>query len=198
MFWIAGASVGLIAFSADIVNVVLSQKWQGAELFLRAQGIALLFGALISNWDVLFKAVNNTRPILIMALIFVLIFAFLFLPPTYFWARSGAALGLVLVNVALLITRKICVDQLRLEISLPRIAWRALLAAGVAAGSAALVGFAPTHSYAGFALRLIVYGAVYTGGLLWLEQDLIAETLDAFRQKRRERAYDSTAVGGLV
>jgi len=198
MSWIAGGAVALIVFADDIVRVVLSEKWAGAEIFLRAQGVALLFGALIYNWDVLFKASDDTRPIFVMSLFFTFAFALFFVPPLYFGGKNGAALGLVLVNAVVLISRKVCINRLHVRISLLQIAWRALLAAAVAGAMVLpLRGSMWAQSASGDLLsRLAAYAVLYACGLAWLERHLITEMFDVLRLKRQHAVYGAPVIGG--
>src|SRR5262249_52016301 len=98
MLWIAAGSLGLILFAPEIVRYVLTERWRGAEFFLRAQGLALLFGATISSWDSLLKARNRTRAIFGMSVVFGICFASIFIPAVAIWHRFGAAAAVVAIS----------------------------------------------------------------------------------------------------
>ena len=179
MLWTAGGSVFLWIFAGPIVRYVLTPKWHGAELFMAAQGVALLFGATIFNWDTLCKAREATRFLFRVSVLFGIAFAVIFTPLVYFGRREGAAIGVVVLSILLLISRKVCLDQLRLRISLMDIAKNgvgaALLAAAVALALRHLLKSQP--QLMSLAFQAMGYLGVYAGVLLWLDRDLIREAV---------------------
>jgi O-antigen/teichoic acid export membrane protein len=133
MAWIGAAAAGLMLFAHDIVQFVLTPAWSGTELFLRAQGGALIFGAALFNWDAVFKARNDTGPLLRMALLFLLTFVGLFVPLVYVFGRRGAAAGLVATAAVTLAARVYHIRKLNLQISVNAVMRPAVMAAGTGA-----------------------------------------------------------------
>lgn len=165
MFWIAGSSFGMYLFANDIVRFVLTSKWNGAELFIKAQGVAVLFGATIFGWESLLKAKNQTAPILHMSLLFAGVFTLVFAPMVYFWGPKGAAAGLVLLNIITLVGRMYWLDHVDVHISLVDISKRSV---GSAIAAAAVVlafqkiafSKAMTNWFA-FAVELLLFTGTY-------------------------------------
>jgi O-antigen/teichoic acid export membrane protein len=181
MIWMAGGGVALYVFADRLVADVLSDQWRDAAVFVRAYGIALLFGGTISNWDVVFKARGSTRPVFHVAAVFMGCFAFLFCPLTWLYGRNGAAVGLVLVNLVTLVARKWYLDTLRIGISLFDISRRALTAAA-AAGLvvwAVRVGMRDGQTITPPLVELALYGVTHVAVLAWLEASLIREVVTA-------------------
>jgi O-antigen/teichoic acid export membrane protein len=181
--WVAAFSIGLYIFAGEIVQEVLSPKWAGAELFLKAQGIALLFGAIFFNWDSIFKARNLTRPIFDLSALFAGAFMVIFVPLAYFGGRQGAAIGLVIMSLLILVGRYYFLSRLKLGISLVDIAKRPIFSSAIAAG-AVIVLRRESGLRAGwlaFAVEATLYGIVYSAILLWLERSLVAEGLRFLR-----------------
>jgi O-antigen/teichoic acid export membrane protein len=140
--------------------------------------------------------VDNTRPIFLMSIVFAVLFGVFFVPPMYFGGRRGAALGLVLVNATVLVSRTICIRQLKLRISLVQIAWRAIAAASAAGAVAMALGaaFADGRTAGALAVRVLVYLSLYLGGLAWLERDLLSDMIETFRLKPTRPVYDAPMV----
>jgi len=199
MLWVAGTSFFLWIFASPLVRYILTPKWQGAELFLRAHGIAVLFGATIFNWDVLCKAKNATRMMFYVSALFALAFAAIFVPMVYVWRREGAAAGVVVLLVLSLVSRKFCLDQLKLRISVINITKRALfsaaLAAAVALGLGQLMNDQPP--LLAFACELMAYVVVYSGTAAWLERSLIREAAGLIGGRSLATAADLNLTGPL-
>src|SRR5690242_18805155 len=176
MVWTVPAALGLTIFAPDIVRYVLTERWHGAELFLRAQGAALLFGATIASWDSLLKARNMTRTIFIMSVFFGICFVTIFIPAVWHWGRLGAAAAVIAISMIILAARVFVLRRLGLGISIVDISWRAL-SAGVLAVAAvfALTRVPHSLSLAFSTAKVILYLVVYTGALAFLERDLLRE-----------------------
>jgi lipopolysaccharide exporter len=181
--WVAAFSVGLCLFAGDIVRFLLTSKWAGAEMFLRAQGAAVVFGAIFFSWDTIFKARNLTRPIFYLSVGFTAIFLVVFVPLTLFGGKTGAAIGLVAVNFLMLVGRCYFLWRLNLGISVISIIKWPLAASAIAAAAEQAVarsslGLGP------FALFLI-YGIVYSAVLLWLERSLLRQVMNLLSGDRQ-------------
>lgn len=196
MFWISASALGLTLFAPDIVRYVLTERWHGAELFLRAQGIALFFGATISGWESLLKARNRTRVIFQMSVFFGICFTVIFIPAVAVWGRVGAAGAVIVISAIILVTRVIVLSRLGLGISIVEIGWRATTA-GVLAVAAVLVlsGFSPSSSLLVLAARVALYLVVYACTLLTLELNLLREILPLLLPQSPPRVVEAVEQG---
>jgi O-antigen/teichoic acid export membrane protein len=177
MVFLAPAGVALLIFPHQIVNLLLTSRWHGAELFLQAHGAGLLLGAIAFNWEAAFRATGNTGPIFRWSIIYALAFAFLFYPLTRLYGRPGAAAGVVAVNVIAVLVREYYFRTLRLRTSILGMTWRSLLCAGLAAVTVlmlrAAIGEAST--FGAWTHEVMWYTAVYTALIFAVERHLINE-----------------------
>lgn len=176
MFWIAAASVGVALFAPDVVRYVLTERWRGAEFFLRAQGIALLFGAVLNGWDSVLKARNRTQVLLLMSGFFGICFVVIFVPAVVFAGRAGVAGAIIAIAAVILLARVVVLRKLGLGVSMLEIGGRAWAAAAVAVAAVFAVASLPhTPSLAFTAIKVLVYAVVYAGVLGFLEFNLLRE-----------------------
>ncbi len=176
MFWIAAASLGLALFAPDIVRFILTERWRGAEFFLRAQGIALLFGATINGWDSVLKARNRTHVIFLMSLFFGACFVAIFVPAVVLFGRVGVAFAIVVIAAVILVTRFVVLQRLGLGMSIVEIGGRSLAAAAIAVAAVLAMSslpHAPSLQYT--AIRVAVYLLVYACALGCFEFNLLRE-----------------------
>jgi PST family polysaccharide transporter len=184
MMWACGAATLMILFAPDVIRFALTPDWEGAVLFLRAHGVAALFGAIAYSWDAAFKARGRTLPILWMAVLLGVSFVAVFLPLVALAGREGAAIGTVLITIVVLLARHRYLASLEDGISVIDIARRAFTAAAFAAGAAVAAGrLMPGDGLVDFAVRFCLFGIVYTAILWRLEAALIRELLDLIRAR---------------
>lgn len=176
--WVAAFSIALYLFAGDVVRVVLTPKWAGAELFLRAQGVALLFGAVFFSWDAILKAKDLTRPIFHLSALFAGAFLIVFVPLALYGGRQGAATGLITMSLLILLGRCYFLLRLKSGISIWDIVKRPLVSS--AAAAAAVIAARAWVSTA-FPLGLAAYGIVYLAAILWLERSLAKEAIKLLR-----------------
>ena len=187
MVFLAPAGVALLIFPHQIVSLLLTERWSGAELFLQAHGLGLLLGAVAFNWEMVFRAVGNTGPIFRWALIYAAAFGGLFYPLTRLYGKPGAAAGVVAVNLVAFVAREYFLRRLRLNTSIAEMMWRAALCAGLAAATLILLrgAIGEASTFAAWLGEIVFYLAVYTGLVFTFERDLIDE-IRAIVESRRD------------
>lgn len=188
MIFVAAASCFLVIFPHQIVELILTDRWKGAELFLQAHGIGILLGAVAFNWEAIFRALGDTRPIFRLAIIYAVSFLTLLCPLTYFFGKPGAAAGVVLVNLVAFVVRQLYFNRLGLKTSILRLVWPpAITAAGAMVGVAALRWLlAPAVTFTGWALEISVYVAIYLICIWRVENELIGSLIDLLRRRNLE------------
>ncbi len=197
MLWIAGFGMGMCVFADAIVRFVLTAKWDGAEMFVQAQGAALIIGGVAYSWGFLFEAKGQTRPILYVISLLGAAFVLLFVPLTYTFGKPGAALGVVAVCAAGLLAKQYFITRLGMGISLFDIVKRSLGAA-LAASLAILLArrlLNPPLSVPAVLLQVTAYGLVYVCVLGWTERALLGEVLHVLKQRKADRTFASVAGG---
>ena len=176
IFFIAGSGI-LLIFPNQVIRFLLTERWEGAELFLRAQGASLLFGAMAFNWEALFRAVGQTQPIFRTAVIYGTAFFAILCPLAFGFGATGVAVGLVVCNVIAFAARNYYFNRLRLHTSMAAILWRSFVALGVAIASVVLLrGFrGDARTWREWAMELTVYLVTFGLAILWLERKLFSE-----------------------
>ena len=177
MVFLAPGGFALLVFPGQIVHLLLTPRWEGAELFLQAHGAGLLLGAIAFNWETVFRAVGNTQPVFRFAVIYALSFVCLFSPLAYAFGRRGVAAGVILVNIVAFIVRDYYFRKLRLRTSIVHMLWRSFLAgmAGVAGVFILRSAVGEAATFAAWFVELFVYLAICASMLISLERHLIRE-----------------------
>lgn len=183
----SAAAFSLLTFSHQIVALILTPRWEGAEIFLEAHGLAILLGAVAFNWEAVFRALGQTRPIFRLSIIYGLSFLVIFCPLTYLFGKSGAASGVVLVNVVALIVRHVYFNRLQLGTSIVEIVWRSIAAGTAAAGAVLILRWMlrqPATTFVGWGLEISLYVSVYLLVIWRLENSLVVNFRDILRKPK--------------
>jgi O-antigen/teichoic acid export membrane protein len=185
MLFLAGAGVGLVVFAEQIVRLLLGSKWVGAELFLQAHGVALLFGALAFNWEAVFRALGDTKPIFRVSVIYGASFFLTLCPLTYLYGKRGTAAGLVTVNLIGFLARNHYFNGLRLGTSMSEIIWRGLLSAIVAVIGVAILRacVGPANSVGPWLTEVAVYLLIYLLTTWRCERNLIRDIREVLMRR---------------
>jgi O-antigen/teichoic acid export membrane protein len=94
LMWAMPFGVGLALFSGDLVHFILGARWEPAIGLMAATGVIVAFGQIAFNWTIFMQAVDNTRPILRVALFELATFALAWVPAMIAWGLTGWAAGL--------------------------------------------------------------------------------------------------------
>jgi O-antigen/teichoic acid export membrane protein len=187
MVWAAGGGVAAILFASDLVRFVLTDKWLGAELFIRAQAVGVIISTIGYSWDTLYKARGTTMPVLRWAAVFCASFFILFPLLTLWRGREGAALSVILLALVGMATRKYYVHRFGGGISFTEISRRPLAAAVLAAlPILAVKGFAAARDVYGFLGAASAFVLLYLGAVAWFERELLRNGLSMLRQGAAE------------
>ena len=186
MVWIAFAGVALCVFPDAVVRYGFSDRWEGAQLFLAAQGLAFLIGGIAYSWGYLFEVRGLTRPILYVMSAFAASWLFAFVPLVAFFGAGGAAAGVVAICAAGLGSRAYFLKRYDTGVSVFDIGRRAFGAAVVAAVPPLLLRVTPGWSLtpAHLCVELTIYVSVYAALLLRLERSLFGEVLAVLLHRR--------------
>lgn len=104
LMWAVPFGVALALFSADLVHLVLGDRWEPAIGLMAAFGLTCALGQVAFNWGVFLRAVNETRPILVGSIVYLVTFLGVSVPAMFAWGVSGYAAGFAVataVQVAL-------------------------------------------------------------------------------------------------
>jgi O-antigen/teichoic acid export membrane protein len=105
LLWAIPVGAGLALFAADIVSIILGDKWAHATYAIQAIGVAAAINQIGFNWSAFYRALGNTRPIAVMsAVMCVAVLAFA-IPGLLTEGVDGYATGMGLATLVLVAGR---------------------------------------------------------------------------------------------
>ena len=99
LMWAMPFGAALALFGGDLVHFVLGDRWRAAVPLLIAFGLTCGIGQVAFNWTVFLRAVNQTRPILISAIVNVVVFLVVSVPAMIEFGIAGYAAGFAAANL---------------------------------------------------------------------------------------------------
>lgn len=189
LMWALPFGVALALFSDDLITFVLGEKWRPAEGLLAAFGLTCAFGQVAFNWAIFQRAVNETRPIFVSAVVNVAVTAVVSIPLIVEFGLTGYAAGFAVANAVQLVVRGFYMRRLFGDFSVLRQLTRSIAPVVPSAAlilAARLVG--PDDRTFSLAIaELVAYGlavALFT----WLfERRLLAELAGYLRRRAAPR-----------
>jgi O-antigen/teichoic acid export membrane protein len=187
LVWAMPFGVGLALFASDFVRFGLGERWHSAAGVLAAMGLVAALSQIGYNYSVFLRAVNDTRPIMRLALLGVVSFALVAVPLILAFGLTGYALGwgaMMLIQVA---GRGYYMARLFSGFRMVRHFVRAIAPSAPAA--ALVLGLRlvePMHRSTGVAVaEMAVYAAATVAGTLFFERSLIREVGGYLRRSAR-------------
>jgi O-antigen/teichoic acid export membrane protein len=98
LMWAVPFGVGLALFSDDLVHFVLGERWRPAAGLIAAFGLTCALGQVAFNWTVFQRALNDTRPLFVGAVINIGVFAVVSVPLILWLGLPGYAAGFAATN----------------------------------------------------------------------------------------------------
>jgi O-antigen/teichoic acid export membrane protein len=93
LMWAMPFGVALALFADDLVSFVLGEQWRPAVGLLAAFGLTVALGHVAFNWQIFLRAVNNTRPIFVGAILDIVVFLGVAVPGMFAFGLAGYAAG---------------------------------------------------------------------------------------------------------
>jgi polysaccharide transporter, PST family len=103
LVWAVPFGVGLALFASDFVRLGLGERWHSAAGVIAAMGLVAALSQVGYNYSVFLRAVNDTKPIMRLALLGVVTFALVAVPLIIAFGLTGYALAwgaMMLIQVA--------------------------------------------------------------------------------------------------
>jgi PST family polysaccharide transporter len=94
LMWGLPFGVGLALFADDLVHFGLGDRWQPAVGLLAAFGLISGFRQIAFNWHIFMRAVNNTRPLFVVAITNLVVIAAVAIPLMFALGLTGYAFGM--------------------------------------------------------------------------------------------------------
>jgi O-antigen/teichoic acid export membrane protein len=186
LVWAMPFGVGLALFAPDLVRYQLGERWEPATGLLIASGLVAAFGQLGFNYAIFMRAVNDTRPMLIAALVNLLSFAAIAAPLILTVGLMGWALGFAAMTAVQIVTRGYFLSRLfagfRMRGHFARALAPSVPAVAIVLALRAVV--APPHTLPIALAELGLYAATTIAATFWFEGPLIRELLGYLRRLR--------------
>jgi PST family polysaccharide transporter len=187
LVWAMPFGVGLALFASDLVRFGFGERWQSAAGLLAAMGLVAAVSQIGYNLSVFLRAVNDTRPIMRLALLGVVSFGLVAAPLIIAFGLTGYALGwaaMVLIQVA---GRGYYLARLFAGFHMARHLVRAIAPSVPAAALVLLLRLVePMQRTQGVALaELAVYALATVVGTALFERSLMREVAGYLRRRAR-------------
>lgn len=179
LMWGVPFGVGVTLFGADLVHLVIGDRWRSAILLLQVCGVTAAINHVGFNWTAYFRAVGRTRPIAIVTVAAALVLLGLGIPLMLVLGLKGFAIGIAGQAAVALVLRALYLGRLFAGFSFLRHAARAFIPTLPATAVVLVVRWAaPGHRGLLRALaELAVYAIVTVGFTWWAERPLLREAL---------------------
>lgn len=194
LMWAVPFGVALALFADDFVRFVLGERWHDAVGLLAAFGLTVAVGHVAFNWQTFLRAVNDTRPIFVGAVVDIVFFLGVGIPAMFVLGLGGYAAGFAASTLAQIVLRGYYMRRLFADFHVLGQLARAF--APVAPPALALLAFRlavdPDRSL-GLALAELAFFVATTGLLTWLfERALVREVVGYLRAAGAPGAANST------
>jgi O-antigen/teichoic acid export membrane protein len=177
LMWAVPFGLGITLFAADVVHFGIGDRWAPAIVLLQWFGVTAALNHLGYNWDAYFRARADTRPIAVMSVAAIVVFAAVAIPLTLSDGLRGLAIGLAIQAATLVSVRAYFLRRLFAGFTLGRHALRAIAPSIPAVGAVLLVRTmeSGTRGEPRALGELALYAAVTVAATLVFERDLLRE-----------------------
>ena len=93
LMWAVPFGIGLSLFCGDLVEFGIGEKWRPAVPLLQIFGVVAAFGHIGFNWDAYFRALGETRPMAVAAMVTAATFLLLGIPLTLIFDLTGLTIA---------------------------------------------------------------------------------------------------------
>jgi PST family polysaccharide transporter len=186
LIWGLPFGVGLALFADDLVRLLFGAQWADSAPLLAAIGLTSGIGQVAFNWGLFMRAVDDTRPLFVGALVDLGTFLVVSLPAILLLGLTGWVIGIAATMLGQLVIRAIYMRRLFGRFNI--FAQFARAAAPVLPGAvlvlAARMAFGDDRSVGRVIAEVVVYVVVTVVLTAVFERSLIREVLGYLRRKR--------------
>lgn len=184
LMWAMPFGVALALFADDLVAFALGDRWKSAVGLIAAFGLTVAFGHVAFNWHIFLRAVNNTRPIFVGAVLDIVVFLGVGVPAMLAFGLAGYAAGFAASTFVQILLRNYYMRQLFVGFHVFRQLARGI--APTAPPTALILLFRAVIDVDRSLPVALAELAAYTGGVVVLtflfERSLVAEMLGYLRR----------------
>jgi O-antigen/teichoic acid export membrane protein len=105
LMWAMPFAVAVALFAGDFVDFVIGERWRPAVGLLAAIALTSGLGQVAFNWGVFMRAVGNTKPLFVAAVLDVVVFLAVAVAAMFEFGVAGWAAGCVATTVVQLAIR---------------------------------------------------------------------------------------------
>lgn len=187
LLWAIPSMVGVGLFAGDLVHFVIGDRWQSAVPVFVAVALTCGLGQVAFNWSLFLRAVNDTRPIFIAAVVEVATFLCVSVPAIIAFGLTGYAAGLAAITAVQVALRAWFMRRLFGTFSAIRQLVRAIVPTVPAA--AAILSLRLASGGQASAMRavaeVVLYSATAIVSTVVIERALVDEMWNYLRRRRR-------------
>jgi O-antigen/teichoic acid export membrane protein len=187
LLWGMPFGIGLALFASDLVRYQLGERWEPAVGLIAAAGITAAFAQIGFNYAVFLRAVNNTRPMFVCAVLNLICFAVVGVPLILALGLTGYALAFGVMTLVQIAARGYYLSKLFAGFRMTKHLVRAI-APSVPAAAVILVlrTVVPLPNELPLALAQVgLYVAVTIAATVWFEGPLVREMGGYLRGRAR-------------
>lgn len=183
LMWGMPFGAGIALFAPDLVRFVFGERWEPAVVVMQAFGVVAAIDQLGFNWTAFLRALDNTKPLAILAGLHVLTFLTVTGPLLVAFGLPGFAAGWVAGECVQLAGRAYFLTRLFAGFKMLRHAGRAIIPT-ISAAAAILLARAVENGDRppGLAVaELVLYGIVTVAVTVLAERKLLQEAFGYLR-----------------
>jgi PST family polysaccharide transporter len=186
LMWAMPFATAAALFSHDLTNYVLGSRWNDTAWLIAVTALTAGFAQLAFNWTVFIRAMGDTRPIFVSAIVEAATFAVATLPLILVFGLPGYAAGIAIGVFAQVVVRTIYMRRLFSDFNVVVQFARAVAPTLPAAAAVGLVRLAaPDGRSLGRALgELALFAVIAVACTYALERKLVQEMLGYLRRDR--------------
>ena len=194
LMWAVPFAVAVALFATDFVNYVIGERWEPAVGLLTAIALTCGFAQVGFNWGVFMRAIGNTKPLFVAALLDLSVFFVVSIPAMLEFGLAGYAAGFAATTVVQFAIRGWYMARLFPGFNVLRQLVRGVLPVVPPTVMILVVReLAPEGRSLGRALaELAAYAAVTVAATYVFERRLIAELVGYLRRPARPAAPAAT------
>lgn len=179
LMWGVPFGVGVSLFGADLVHLVIGDRWRAAILLLQVSGVTAAVNHVGFNWTAYFRAIGRTRPIAVVTVVAAVALLALGIPLMLALGMTGFAIAIAAQAAAALVLRAVYLSRLFDGFSFLRHAARAFVPTLPAAAAVLASRWLTTgHRTLARALaELALYAVLTVAVTWWAERLLLREAL---------------------
>jgi PST family polysaccharide transporter len=190
LIWAVPFGVGVTLFCSDLVRFGIGERWRPAVTVLEVYGIVAAINHVGFNWTAYFRAIDRTRPIMVVSIAACVTFLAVGIPLLFAIGLPGFAAGMGAQAMVAVVMRAFYLQRLFPGFHFLRHAARAFLPTVPAAGAVLILRAVGSgqHNLAFALAQLATFLLVTVIATWYLESDLIREAVGQLLDRRPRAA----------